>query len=340
MSAGRHDVELSGRRGKSGNDVVAEIQARRLNSPLDSAIKLTDAAGVQIAFNDDNEDKGAGLTTHHADSRFTAKLPSDGVYFLHVADTQRGGSADHAYRLRVSAPQPDFELRVVPSSISGRVGGNVPVTVHALRKDGFAGEIAVALKDAPTGFKIGGGNIPAGKDQVKLTLTLGEAQEDPFPIEIEGRASVNGSDILHSAVPADDMQQAFASHHLVPAKSLQVSVSGRLAATGQVKIASTTPVKIPAGGTARVQITATVGEKARDLQLELSDPPAGITMKKVSASPEGAEIEFTSETGKVTVGEKGNLIVQSFAARTGAKGKPRRIPLGALPAIPFEVVNP
>ena len=158
--------------------------------------------------------------------------------------------------------------------------------------------------------------------------------------QVEGRAAINGCDIAHSAVPADDMQQAFASHHLVPAKSMQVLVSGRLAATGQVKIASATPVKIPAGGSARVQITATVGEKARDLQLELSDPPTGITVKTISASPEGAEIEFASETGKVTVGEKGNLIVQTFAARNGAKGKPRRIPLGALPAIPFEVVNP
>jgi hypothetical protein len=334
------DIDVYRIEGKAGSEVVAEIHARRLNSPLDSALKLTDTAGVQFASNDDHEDKGAGLTTHHADSRLVAKLPADGVYFLRVTDAQRGGSPEHSYRLRVSPPQPDFELRVVPSSLSGRAGGSVPVTIHALRKDGFTGEIAVALRNAPPGFKLGGGNVPAGKDQAKLTITLGDAQEELLPVEVEGRASVNGSEILRAAVPADDMQQAFAYHHLVPAKTLQVAVAGRLAATGQVKIASELPVKIPAGGSARVQFTATVGEKARDLQLELSDPPTGITMKKISASPEGAEIEFISESGKVTVGEKGNLIVQTFVGRAGPKGKPRRIPLGALPAIPFEVINP
>jgi len=48
---------------------VIEVFARRLNSPLDSILQLTDAQGKQIAANDDYEDKGYGLTTHHADSR-------------------------------------------------------------------------------------------------------------------------------------------------------------------------------------------------------------------------------------------------------------------------------
>ena len=39
---------------------MAEVYARRLDSPLDSVLKLTDAAGKQLAFNDDHEDKGAG----------------------------------------------------------------------------------------------------------------------------------------------------------------------------------------------------------------------------------------------------------------------------------------
>ncbi len=333
------DTDVFRIEGKAGSEIVAEIFARRLNSPLDSVLKLTDAAGAQLALNDDTEDKGAGLTTHHADSRILARLPTDGVYFIHVADTQHGGSPDHAYRLRVRPPQPGFELRVAPSSLSGRTGGSVPVTIYTLRKDGFTGEIAVSLKGAPPDFKLGGGNVPADKDQAKLTLTLGEPQDDPISIEIEGRATIDGREVLHSAIPAEDMQQAFAYRHLVPAKELRVAVAGRLAATGQVKIASETPVKIPAGGTVRVQITAAIGEKAGDLQLELSDPPTGIVVKNVSTSPEGAEIEFASDAGKVTVGEKGSLIVQAFATRTGAKGKPRRIPLGALPAIPFEVVG-
>jgi len=46
--------------------------------------------------------------------------------------TARGkGGSDFAYRLRISRPQPDSNLRVVPSSINGRAGATVPVTVYA-----------------------------------------------------------------------------------------------------------------------------------------------------------------------------------------------------------------
>ena len=64
--------------GRAGEQIVAEVYARRLDSPLDSVLRLTDAAGRQLAFNDDHEDKASGLNTHHADSYLIATLPADG----------------------------------------------------------------------------------------------------------------------------------------------------------------------------------------------------------------------------------------------------------------------
>ena len=125
------------------------MTARRLDSPLDSLLRLTDAAGKELAVNDDFEDKGAALLTHQADSRIRVKLPAGGAYYLYLADTQGKGGPDYGYRLRISRPQPDFELRVTPASINARAGATVPVTVYALRRDDFAGEIALKLKDAP-----------------------------------------------------------------------------------------------------------------------------------------------------------------------------------------------
>ena len=120
---------------------------------LDSVLKLTDAAGRQLAFNDDHEDKACGLITHHADSWLRAVLPSAGTYYLHLYDAQNQGGPEYAYRLRISPPRPDFDLRVVPSSINVRAGAAVPITVHALRRDGFNGPIDLELKDAPAGFQ-------------------------------------------------------------------------------------------------------------------------------------------------------------------------------------------
>ncbi|MFZ2641280.1 MAG: hypothetical protein WA117_09815, partial [Verrucomicrobiia bacterium] len=73
--------------GNAGDSVVAEVYARRLDSPVDSVIKLTDARGQLLAFSDDREYLGAGINTHHADSYFMARLPADGTYCVHIGDT-------------------------------------------------------------------------------------------------------------------------------------------------------------------------------------------------------------------------------------------------------------
>jgi hypothetical protein len=139
--------------GHAGQQVVAEVDARRLDSPLDSIVELTDANGRRVAFNDDYEDKGSGLNTHHADSYVNVTLPADGTYYLRLEDAQHQGGSEYAYRLRVSAPRPDFALRVAPSSIGARAGLTSPLTVYALRRDGFTNAIELALKDAPPGSR-------------------------------------------------------------------------------------------------------------------------------------------------------------------------------------------
>jgi hypothetical protein len=106
--------------GRAGDEIVAEVFARRLNSPLDSVLTLTDAGGRQLAFNDDYEDKAEGLVTHHADSYLCVKLPADGAYYVHLGDMQHHGGTAYAYRLRLSLARPDFGLRVTPCSLNAR----------------------------------------------------------------------------------------------------------------------------------------------------------------------------------------------------------------------------
>jgi hypothetical protein len=220
---------VAGAKAPAEAGVVAEVYARRLDSPLDSTLKLTDATGRQIAFNDDHEDKGAGLTTHHADSLLSATLPADGTYYLALGDAQHKGGPAYGYRLRISPPQPDFELRVVPSSINVRAGATAALTVYALRKDGFSDEIALTLKDAPSGFTLSGGRVPAGQDQAKVTLKAPPTPtKEPLNLCVEGRAVIQGRQIVRAAVPADDMMQAFFYRHLVPAKDLKVAVIARV----------------------------------------------------------------------------------------------------------------
>ena len=336
--------------GRAGRDVVIEVFARRLNSPLDSILQLTDASGKQIAANDDHEDKGSGLTTHHADSRIAVKLPTDGRYFIHLGDTQHQGGPEFAYRLHVGPPRPDFELRVVPSNLNLRTGTHVPVTVFSLRKDGFAGEIELGLRDPGRSFGASGARIPAGQDKVRLTLTTSAAPRDEaFAPGFVGRATIDGRTVTREAVPAEDMMQAFAYRHLVPAQEMKVQVTGG----GRVppaafRLVDRPPLKIAAGGTAHFRVAANLGKAFENLKLELSEPPEGISLQSSSGGPGPIEVVIAADAAKVKPGQQGNLILLVTGERAGAvekkTDKPKaqnrvRIPLSALPAIPYEVVG-
>jgi hypothetical protein len=327
--------------GKAGDEVVAEVMARRLNSPLDSILRLTDSKGKQLAVNDDSEDKSAALLTHQADSCILFKLPAKGTYYLYLADSQHKGGPEYAYRLRVSKPQPDFELRVTPSGINARSGAIVPVSVHAIRRDGFNGDISVKLKEAPAGFALEGAVIPAGQNQVRMTLTVPVVHiESPHKLTFEGHASIGGHDVHHAAIAADDMMQAFYYHHLVAAEEVVVRVMGNQRPPVVWKPYSDKPVKVPAGATTSVQIPVPNSRLGGQVHMALNEPPDGITIQSVTPSPTGVSVTIKADPAKAKPGLKGNLILDAFVDRPAPNTKQgtRRQPLGTLPAVPFEVV--
>jgi len=146
-------------------------------------------------------------------------------------------------------------------------------------------------------------------------------------------------------LPAEDMMQAFFYRHLVPAQELKVAISGRWMAKGQVRILSHTPVRIAAGGAARVRVSARAIALAGRVELELSEPPEGITIEKVMPSRDGADIVLQADAAKTKPGLKGNLIIHVFAVnppipaqKTPPANRPR-VPVNTLPAIPFEITG-
>jgi hypothetical protein len=351
---GEHDVFAL--RLASGTAVVAEIRARRLGSPLDSMLRVTDAAGTLIAANDDHDDPCAGLETHHADSRVAFTAPKDGIYQFHVSDTQGKGSPAHAYRLTIAPPRPGFDLRVVPSAINGRAGSMVAITAHVVRHDGFTGEINLRLKDAPAGFELVGAKIPAATDSVRMTLKLSnEAGAAPVALVVEGHARIANEEVVRMAVPADDRMQAFFFRHLVPAESLLAYVMGksprarqRTASPAGIEIfraACASGVSIPAGGTATLRLPG-MGALAnnRPIKFALNAPPPGITLE---TKPNGNTMDFIfkADSAKTTPGPLGNLIVNVFTEMqapmvAGKPAKPKRsVQVATLPPIPCKIAD-
>jgi hypothetical protein len=330
--------------GHDHEHLVAEVYARRLGSPLDSLLRLTDANGKEIAVNDDYEDKSLALSTHHADSRISVSLPATGTYYLYLSDAQRKGGPDYAYRLQIRPPRPDFELRVVPSSIIATVGTTVPITAYALRKDGFADDIMLDLENPPPGFTLSGAWVPAGQDQARLTLTVPPvATRELLNLQMEGRVVTHGRRIIRPAIPAEAMTQAFAYQHLVPANDWTIAVVGRNASKPSVWFTRPDRLKLPAGESAQLNAGVAKGKPAAEIRLELSEPPEGITIQSVTPRGDGLLVVLRTDAKKVKPGLKGNLIFNAVWERAikdaegKLTGKTYRTPLGMLPAIPFEV---
>ena len=211
--------------GKAGETIVAEVHARRLGSPFDSFVKVTGADGKIIALNDDHHDAASGLNTDHADSYLMVKLPADGKYFIHLGDTPRRGGKEYAYRLRISQPQPDFALRLIPSRIVIRSNSTAAVTVFAIRKDGYDGPIKLSFKDLPQGFESAGATLAAKQEAVGLSLKTSLTEmEKPVNLTVVGSATVGDREVVHEAMPAEDKMQAFLWRHLLPAETLPALV--------------------------------------------------------------------------------------------------------------------
>jgi hypothetical protein len=175
---------------------------------------------------------------------------------------------------------------------------------------------------------------------------------------------INGKEVVRTATPADDMMQAFAYKHLVPAEDLQIVVldwsRGRKESDPETKrrkmqtaaqrrsfkspmtLLGDKPVKIPAGGTTELRVIMPLSSNSGPVQIELSDPPEGLGIDQVSRFDEGVAILLRCDAEKAKPGLKGNLIANASQQRRwtdkGGKTREYRSVMGALPAIPFEVV--
>ena len=84
--------------GKQGQQVVVEVEARRLGSNLNPVVHLYDARRVQLAWSQ-------ALPALAGDARFIATLPADGRYTIELHDSLYRGGSPGFFRLKVGQLQ-------------------------------------------------------------------------------------------------------------------------------------------------------------------------------------------------------------------------------------------
>lgn len=328
-------------KGKSGDAIVAETRAARDGSPLDTILRLVGPAGQVVAMNDDFEDKEAGLVTRQSDSRLMATLPATGSYAIQVSDATGRGGPDFAYSLRMGPPQPGFAAMTDRSTVNVPQYGSGLFSVQLVKKDGWDGEVELALKDPPPGLTLEGGLVPKGKDSARMTLSFsGGAPAIPLEIELEARAVVGGKAASVPVRAADREMQAFAYYHYVPADRLRVAFSKARGKAASIVFPSEA-LELRAGS--RVEVEAAVSPKPGfPIALELVDPPEGIRLAGTKPTAKGLALEIAADASAPEISD--NLVIRAIGVtqvvdKAGASVE-KRIELGYLPALRVLVRKP
>jgi hypothetical protein len=339
------DLDYYTFRVKKGQAVKISVHARRFYSPVDSLLRILDEDGQVVAWNDDMPRSGnitdrTGLLTHNSDSEVEFIASASGSYYAQVSDIQNNGGDTYGYRLTIDEPTPDFDLYVSPSALSVPSGGGAKAILHVKRKNGYTGPVDVKLASKSGGLQLSGGHIPEGCDSVPIVIrSQKQAKPGAFRLNIFGTAEINGEPVRKRAIPADDITQAFITHHLVESHYQTAYI---------IRNFRKHPKPVLKDG----EITTICREEPATVQLDTRNLPAGTAylIYELEEGPDGVELVTEKAFGgtklaftandELQPGQQGNLVVgvyfQNLPKKNNKGQQPRKVALGVLPAIPYQ----
>jgi hypothetical protein len=170
------EVDRWGFSARKGETWELELRAARLGSPLLGVLTVTDTAGKELARAEAGSGPGVDPSL-----RFTA--PADGLFVATVQDRFRSrGGPTFAYRLRVTRPNPDFDLSFQALGVTVTRGQSAPLRVLARRHGSFTGPIALTIDGLPDG-------VSAPKE---IVIPANQPQAD-IPLKADATAKVQGA---------------------------------------------------------------------------------------------------------------------------------------------------
>lgn len=259
------DVDVFEFEAKKGEVWWVEVASERFGLPTDPSLlvqhvartgdveKLTDVAEftdipspVKVSSNGYAYD-GPPYNAGSSDILGKLEIKEDGLHRLQITDLFGGTRNDpkNVYRLVIRKAAPDFavvawalhmELRngdrnAVSKPLALRGGATMALEVVAIRRDGFDGDIDLAMEGLPEGVTASGLKIPAGQTRGLMLVTAN--QNAPRAIgsgTFFGRATINGEAVTRPcrlashAWPIPDSWGEIPSPRLLA--DIPVSVSG------------------------------------------------------------------------------------------------------------------
>lgn len=153
--------------------------------------------------NDDDPERRLG-----SDSvlRFTA--PTDGEYFVRLADTRGFGGDGYDYTLMARSLKPDFKVATAWKALKLAPESGRELAFTATRLDGYEGPIEVTLSGLPETLSIAQPiTFEPGQDRAFATLRstgtfAGLSEADAAKVKVTARAVINGKPVEKGSDPA------------------------------------------------------------------------------------------------------------------------------------------
>ncbi|OYV79272.1 MAG: serine protease, partial [Planctomycetia bacterium 21-64-5] len=290
------DVDVFEFDAKKGDVWWVEVASERFGLPTDPAIvvqhvsgsgdaeKLTDVAEfsdipspVKVSSTNYAYD-GTPYNAGSSDVLAKLTIQQEGVHRLRLSDLFGGtrNDARNVYRLVIRNAAPDFalvawalhiELRngdrnALSKPMALRGGATMALEVVALRRDGFDGEIDLAMDGLPEGVTARGLKIPAGQSHgVMLVTAHQDAPRGRRSATFTGTAQINGAAVTRPvrlasmAWPVRDHWQETPQPRLLA--DVPVSVSGFEYAPITIAPASSEVLEVTAGEKLTVPLVET-----------------------------------------------------------------------------------
>jgi hypothetical protein len=256
--AAEADVDCFSFDAKQGERFSFEVIARRHQSMLDPVVRILNAQGGAVSEGDD-------LNTGrfiHADSLLENwAAPADGKYTVEVRDLHLRGGPAFVYCLQVTKSEPYFLLDMDSDKtlLSPGTGGAIFVRVY--RKDGFEGDVQLAVDGLPPGVTASCGRILAGeKDGSIVLMAAADTPRGATNITVRGVASLPAADpaqppkqLTAVAEPLQEIYMPGGGRYHFPADMHTVSVGDVMDLKG-VKL-STNRVTLKPGQSQKLDIT-------------------------------------------------------------------------------------
>ncbi len=201
---------------KKGETWVIDLMGERIGATADLYLKVRsqDPKARAITEQDDLKEfvhpfQFFNQTSDPPPYLFTA--PADGNYVVTVGanDSITEYGPRQIYRLKITAPKPDFRLVVMPASPirpeAGILpaGGELALDVFVDRREGFNGPVELSVEGLPAGVHCPPQRLGPNQRHTVLVLSAtADLQPDEVVLTVRGTATINGQPVTHQARPA------------------------------------------------------------------------------------------------------------------------------------------